>query len=62
MIREGDIVRVIVEGKFRGQEVRVIQVSIRWGKISYQLNTKWDSLAYPAWFSADEIELVEQAS
>lgn len=54
---EGLRARVIVEGQFCGQEVDVLAKD---RKGNYQLATQWrEGLSYPAWFSPDEIELIE---
>jgi hypothetical protein len=50
--------RVVVTDQFCGQEVDVLAQDRRG---NYQLATHWrEDLPYPAWFSPDEIELIEQ--
>jgi len=62
MISEGDTVRVLVNGQFHGQVVRVLTVRRRKGsKTVYRLDTKWEDMPYPAWFDRNEIERVEVA-
>jgi hypothetical protein len=66
MIQVGDTVRVIADGLFNGQEVKVLrheQNSRRRRKTSswYLLDTIHPKLkiSYPAWFEIHEIEKVE---
>lgn len=66
MIQVGDMARVTAQGKFKGQEVKIIAIEeqgFRHRRTSnwYLLDTidskyKW---SYPYWFEAHEIEKVE---
>ena len=63
MIHVGSTVRVISEGIFCGQEVRVLKVDPREShkrrtKDWYLLDTKVADLSSPGWFTGEEIEEV----
>jgi len=50
--------RVLAEGQFHGQIAEVIKQD-KHG--NYKLATKWnDDLPYPAWFSPNEVEIIEE--
>jgi len=59
MIVQGDIVRVLAEGKFEGQVVEVLKVNLKTHYAEYQLGVTWDGTLRPSWFSENEIELVQ---
>jgi hypothetical protein len=64
MIQVDDTVRVISQGIFCGQEVKVLKVDPkesheRRSKDWYLLDTKHEGLAYQGWFTGEELELVE---
>ena len=63
MINKGDTVQVIVEGKFKGQIVKVLSVEGRRmrgkEKRAYKLDVKWDDWPRPSYFTEDEFVIVE---
>ena len=59
MIVQGDIVRVLADGKFEGQVVEVLKVNLKTHYTEYQLAVIRDGTLRPSWFSENEIELVQ---
>jgi hypothetical protein len=60
MIVQGDVVRVLAEGKFQGQVVEVLEVNQKTNYTEYQLAVTWDGALRPSWFGENEIELVQK--
>jgi hypothetical protein len=62
-IGQGDTVRVLAEGQFNGQEVKVLEYAPKTfkGKTRkwYLLDVTWDGEPRPSWFERDEIERIE---
>ncbi len=60
--QKGMKARVLVEGKFKGQIVEILEYRARErrAKSTYRLATTWDGIPYPAWFSLDEIEIIRE--
>lgn len=61
-INKGDLVRVLVAGKFHGQVVKVLNIEgRRWRgkeKRAYKLAVTWDGVLRASFFTRDEIERV----
>ena len=66
-INKGDMVRVIVAGKFHGQVVKVLSIDGRRMRglhtaRAYKLAVMWDGMLHASFFTRDEIEPVEPES